>query len=252
MNNYGYNIVCDQLLKRAEVSKDNKKRQEEEAASIHQQLPGWLQKAVELSKTKGASTWLTVLPLTEHGFTLHKSAFQDALALRYGWTPTRLPSKCDCGNVEHALSCAKGGFPTLRHYEIRDTTASKFTTCERWPTQRRLSEQPRGCKTGHIGQWCLGGADFKKLTWYKSIQPARPLQQKPATSMSCNIQKTWTGKETGIPAKNPGSRTLLFHTFSAISYRRHGCRSNTLLHANASAHYSPRNGTSPTIKHRAG
>ena len=50
--------------------------------------------------------------------------------LRYGWTPTRLPSKCDCGknfNVEHALSCAKGGFPTLRHNEIRDTTASLLT-----------------------------------------------------------------------------------------------------------------------------
>ncbi len=129
-NEYGYNTVRDQLLKRAEVSKDNRKRLEEEAASLHQQLPDWLQKAVELSKTKGASTWLTVLPLTEHGFTLHKSAFHDALALRYGWTPTRLPLKCDCGknfNVEHALSCAKGGFPTLRHNEIRDTTASLLT-----------------------------------------------------------------------------------------------------------------------------
>ena len=129
-NEYGYNIVRDQQLKKREVSKDNRNRQEEEAASIHQQLPDGLQKAVELSKTKGASTWLTVLPLSEHGFTLHKSAFQDALALRYGWTPTRLPSKCDCGknfNVEHALSCAKGGFPTLRHNEIRDTTASLLT-----------------------------------------------------------------------------------------------------------------------------
>ncbi|XP_064391050.1 uncharacterized protein LOC135338886 [Halichondria panicea] len=112
-NEYGYNIVRDQQLKKREVSKDNRNRQED-TASIHQQLPDGLQKAVELSKTKGASTWLTVLPLSEHGFTLHKSAFQDALALRYGWTPTRLPSKCNCGknfNVEHALSCAKGGFP---------------------------------------------------------------------------------------------------------------------------------------------
>jgi len=72
----------------------------------------------------------TVLPLTEHGFILHKSAFHDALALRYGWTPSRLPSKCECGNsfnVEHALSCAKGGFPSLRHNEIRDITASLLT-----------------------------------------------------------------------------------------------------------------------------
>ena len=79
---------------------------------------------------KGASTWLTVLPLTVHGFTLHKSAFHDALVLRYGWTPSRLPSKCECGNsfnVEHALSCAMGGFLSLRHNEIRDITASLLT-----------------------------------------------------------------------------------------------------------------------------
>ena len=40
------------------------------------------------------------------------------------------PSKCGCGsnfNVEHALSCAKGGFPTIRHNEIRDITASLLT-----------------------------------------------------------------------------------------------------------------------------
>jgi len=33
---------------------------------------------------KGASNWLTVL-IEEFGFTLHKGAFRDALALRYGW-----------------------------------------------------------------------------------------------------------------------------------------------------------------------
>ena len=87
-------------------------------------------RAMDLAREKGASTWLTVLPLTEHGFSLHKSAFHDAMALRYGWSPTKIPYKCDCGNgmtVEHALSCAKGGFPTLRHNEIRDLTANLLT-----------------------------------------------------------------------------------------------------------------------------
>ena len=61
---------------------------------------------------KGASTWLTVLPLTEHSLAIHKSTFCDALALLYGWTPSRLqlPSKCECSNrfiVEHVLFCAK-------------------------------------------------------------------------------------------------------------------------------------------------
>ena len=34
---------------------------------------------------------------------------------------------CVCGNkfsIEHALSCNRGGFPTLRHNDIRDMTAS--------------------------------------------------------------------------------------------------------------------------------
>ena len=69
-----------------------------------------------LSQEKGASNWLTVLPVEEFGFALHKGAFRDALALRYGWQPNSIPTTCSCGtnfSVEHALSCAKGGFPSI-------------------------------------------------------------------------------------------------------------------------------------------
>ena len=37
-----------------------------------------------------------------------------------------VPSKYACDksfNVDHAMICPKGGFPTLRHNEIRDITA---------------------------------------------------------------------------------------------------------------------------------
>ena len=77
-------------------------------------------------RKSGASTWLTALPLEEHGFALHKGAFRDALCLRYEWRPPLLPSQCVCDktfSVEHALSCPHGGFPTIRHNEIRDITA---------------------------------------------------------------------------------------------------------------------------------
>ena len=139
-------------MTKANVSKDNKKRNQEEADTIYRQLPDRLQKAVDLAKVKGASTWLTVVPLTEHGFTLNKSAFHDALALRYGWTPSRLPSKCECGNnfnVEHALSCAKCDFPSLRHNEIRDNTASLLTevyseVCDEPDLQPVTSDQLNG------------------------------------------------------------------------------------------------------------
>jgi len=46
-----------------------------------------LKRALELTSEKGASNWLTVLPVQEHGFSLHKTAFHDAIALRYGWDP---------------------------------------------------------------------------------------------------------------------------------------------------------------------
>ena len=46
---------------------------------------------------KGTSTWLTTLPLDEYGFALHKSAFLNALALRYGWRiPLHASTHCRC------------------------------------------------------------------------------------------------------------------------------------------------------------
>ena len=42
------------------------------------------QQSVELAQEKGSSAWLTVLPVTEHGFFLNKGEFWDALCLRYG------------------------------------------------------------------------------------------------------------------------------------------------------------------------
>ena len=41
--------------------------------------------------------------------------------------PKDLASLCICGkpfSVEHALSCPTGGFPIIRHNELRDITAS--------------------------------------------------------------------------------------------------------------------------------
>ena len=59
-------------------------------------------------------------------FALYKGAFHDALALRYNWQPLHALSTCGCGvkfSVENALSCLKGGFPSIRHNEIRDLIA---------------------------------------------------------------------------------------------------------------------------------
>ena len=92
-----------------EIKNNNKKTKNEKISELHR---------------------LIVLPIDEHRFSLHKSAFIDAVALRYSWPHTKLPSSCACGvslTTEHAFSCPKGGFPSLRHNEIRDITANLLT-----------------------------------------------------------------------------------------------------------------------------
>ena len=85
---------------------------------------------VDLTKECGSSSWLSVLPLLEQGFHLHKREFRDALSLRYGWSLSNTPQLCICikaFTVNNAMVCHLGGFPMIRHNEIRDLTASLLT-----------------------------------------------------------------------------------------------------------------------------
>ncbi len=80
---------------------------------------------LEASSEKGASNWLNVLPIKDEGFYLEKQAFWDSLYLRYNIKLRNVPAKCVCGkamDVDHALSCHKGGFINIRHNEIRNFT----------------------------------------------------------------------------------------------------------------------------------
>ncbi len=102
---------------KSDIHNRRRAQQQEAADLVKPQLPTSLQWTMTLAQEKGASSWLTAFPVTEHGFTLHKSAFRDALCLRYGWLPSRTPFNCDSGSqlsVEHALSCPKGVYGTTR------------------------------------------------------------------------------------------------------------------------------------------
>jgi hypothetical protein len=108
---------------KATVRSENKAHAENEAAAI--ELDAQQKKTVEMAKEKGASAWLTTLPLEKYGFALYRSEFRDAIALRYNWLPDRLPTQCACNapfTVDHAFSCPKGAFPTFRHNDLRDIT----------------------------------------------------------------------------------------------------------------------------------
>ena len=100
------------------------------AEKIKQHITPTYNRVFDLTSEKGASNWLKSIPITEFGFGLHKGAFVDALCLRYGWPPPGTPTHCVCGanfSVEHVFSCPRGGFPSIRHNEIRDITANLLT-----------------------------------------------------------------------------------------------------------------------------
>ena len=55
-----------------DVKKMNRQKQDEQAHSVYDQLTPQLKRCTDLSKEKGSSAWLSVLPFGEHGFHLHK------------------------------------------------------------------------------------------------------------------------------------------------------------------------------------
>ena len=78
----------------------------------------------EIFREPGCSAWLVTLPIADYDYNLTKLEICDAIRLRYNWP--NLPSQCVCGeryDVQHSMSCKKGGFITHRHNELLDITA---------------------------------------------------------------------------------------------------------------------------------
>ncbi|XP_073253376.1 uncharacterized protein [Porites lutea] len=93
---------------------------------VRESLPSKTERAVEIATEKGASNWLTVIPIKEMNFNLSKREFRDAVKLRYDWEIADLPAMCTCGDlftVDHAMVCRHGGLIIQRHDEIRDLEA---------------------------------------------------------------------------------------------------------------------------------
>ena len=88
----------EQVAAKSDIHNRRREQQQEAADLVKPQLPTSLQRTMTLAQEKGASSWLTALPVTEHGFTLHKSAF---LCLRYGWLPSRTSFNCLTVIVAH-------------------------------------------------------------------------------------------------------------------------------------------------------
>ena len=116
---------------------------------------------------------------------------------------------CACGSkfsVEHALSCAKGGFPSIRHNEIRNMTATLLTevchdVCIEPGLQPVPSEALTGATANHqdgarldiaaSGFW--GGTYERTLLDVRVFNPHAPSNRQPSIA-SCYRRHEQTKK----------------------------------------------------------
>ena len=115
-----------QHLKKRQLRLSRREKLKNTATSVLSELPNSLRQCAIAAQEKGVSSWLAALPLEQHGFSLSKREFYDALALRYGWPVCGVPQSCACGqpfSVSHALICRCGGYIGHRHDQLRDLTA---------------------------------------------------------------------------------------------------------------------------------
>ena len=142
---------------KTQVKQSKQQFLEDKTRDVREQSSPHMQRAMDLASEKGASIWLTALPLRDHEFCLNKQEFRDALCFRYGWQLKHVPSHCVCGtsfSIDHAMICPHGAMPAIRHNDIRDMTADWLSeTChdvEKEPPLLPLtgeSIQPRSANT---------------------------------------------------------------------------------------------------------
>ena len=135
-------VLNEQLSLKKAIHLENHHQCEELAISLHPLLPTELQRARELACLKGESSWLTVLPLDEHGFSLHKGDFRDVAYLCYGWLLSHL-SDCVCSasfTIDHAFMVV------IQFNEIRDITARLMSeVCPNVATEPTLQTVSNEC-----------------------------------------------------------------------------------------------------------
>ena len=109
------------------------------------------------------SAWLSVIPSKSNHFDLSPDEFRDAIALRYGRTPSNLPRLCDADSeefdVNHALNCSKGGLVYGRHNECRDLNCDllKLAGLKQIISEPILRESDKDGQNGLRVDWGVRG-----------------------------------------------------------------------------------------------
>lgn len=165
-------------LEVAEAKKNVKSEREQQTKQmvtiIEESLPENTARSMKQAAEKGSSSWLSVIPLAEQGFTLNKGEFRDAISLRYDRPMADLPSKCPCGqnfDANHALNCKRGGFIIMRHNNVRDFEANLLRkVCHDVEVEPPLQPLDGETATGLIGDEAR--PDIRAKSFWRPCQNA--------------------------------------------------------------------------------
>lgn len=110
-NTYSSEVFIVQMEHRSECRSERTSSWKDILNQLESFIPDALQLPLHLAAEKGASSWLTSLPIKAHGFALHRAAFRDAIALRYGWDHLTFPRNVPVGRpfLRTMPSCALRG-----------------------------------------------------------------------------------------------------------------------------------------------
>ena len=101
--------VLKEMKSRKKAEKEA--RFKEKVATLTDSLSENEVRSFSTAQEKGASSWLSALPIKSLGYSLNKQEFRDAICLRYGWPVKDAPRYCSCGkqnSTNHTLICSKG------------------------------------------------------------------------------------------------------------------------------------------------
>ena len=93
-----------------EIKNSRRQHQERVLTGLRSRMTKEQLRGNDVAQMKGASSWLTSLPLKDEGYVLNKREFFDSLYMRYNWDLKRLPTNCACSQkftMDHALQCHK-------------------------------------------------------------------------------------------------------------------------------------------------
>ena len=162
--------------------------------------------------------------------------------LHYGWDLTRLPASCECGTnftIDHALSCKKGGFISLRHNKIRNITASllretcrdvriepclQHLTGETFEERTAVMTDEARVDVSARGFWTTGQTAFLDIRVFNPM--AKRYVHKNLNKASETNEKE---KKRKYCRKSNGCRTRKFYAYSDVSTRGYGTRVDKIL-----------------------